>query len=66
MIDYDKKLARVTVEKESYKADALVDALKAAGFGGKPIAKSGPKAVRPGPQVTFQVIGMKKTKSGAT
>lgn len=65
-IDYDKKLARVTVETKSYQPSALVAALKAAGFGGKPIVKDKAKAGLAGPRVTFHVKGMKKTKSGAT
>ncbi len=66
-IDYDKKLARVTVEKKSFKPQALVDALTGAGFGGKLIEKSDEdKTAKADPLVTFHVIGMKKTKSGAT
>ena len=66
-IDFDEKLARVTVEKKSSKPQALVDAVKAAGFGASLIEKKGSdKAVKVDPLVTFHVIGMKKTKSGAT
>ena len=65
-IDYDKKLARVTVERKSFKPQALIDALKGAGFGGKLIEVSDQdKAAKTDPLVTFHVIGMKKTKSGA-
>ena len=66
-IEYDKKLARVTVEKKFYEPQALIDALEGAGFGGKAIQEvEVGKAVESGPIVTFHVIGMKKTKSGAT
>jgi copper chaperone CopZ len=65
-IDFDNKLARVTVVTKSYDADALVAALKAVGFGGKPTTKVENKADKTGPLVTFHVKGMKKTKSGAT
>ncbi len=66
-IDYEMKLASVTVEKRFFKPQALVDALKGAGFGGEVIQKNAPdKAEKTKPLVTFHVIGMKKTKSGAT
>ncbi len=66
-IDFDNKLARVTVEKKSFEPQALVDAVTGAGFGAKLIEKNGSdKAVKVDPLVTFHVIGMKKTKSGAT
>ena len=66
-VDFENKLARVTVDKKSYKPQALVDAVKGAGFGAKLIGKSdSDKAVKTDPLVTFHVIGMKKTKSGAT
>ena len=66
-VEFDNKLARVTVEKKSFKAQALIDAVKGAGFGAKLIEKNGSdKAAKADPLVTFHVIGMKKTKSGAT
>ncbi len=66
-IDYEMKLASVTVEKRFFKPQALVDALKGAGFDGKVMGTSDQdRAKKPNPLVTFHVIGMKKTKSGAT
>ena len=81
-VEYPKKLARVTVEKKAFQLAALIEALEKAGFGGKRItvaaevepAKVAPadsvkpigKAKKSNPMVTFHVIGMKKTKSGAT
>ena len=68
-IHFDEKQAIVTVVSEHYKLDALVEALGAAGFGGQLAAPSeDKKKAKPpaGLRVTFHVIGMKKTKSGAT
>lgn len=68
-IRYDKKQATVTVEAEHYKPEALVKVLVAAGFGGKvavPTEDAKKAKFPPGLRVTFHVMGMKKTKSGAT
>ena len=71
MVDYDKRQVTVTVDSSLYEPKALVSALKDAGFGGKLAQTSkddGKDKAQPvvGSRVTFQVGGMKKTKSGAT
>lgn len=63
---FGEKLARVTVEKKRFKPKALIQALEGAGFGGKLVEKPKSKARSTDSLVTFNVIGMKKTKSGAT
>ena len=68
-IHFNKKQAVVTVDSKHYEPEALVKALEAARFGGKLAAPSEDtkKAKSPaGLRVTFHVVGMKKTKSGAT
>ncbi|TDJ68339.1 MAG: copper chaperone [Planctomycetota bacterium] len=67
-IDFETKQATVTVESKLYEAEALIKALKEAGYGGKVVDTGGnekPAAAAPS-RVTFHVTGMKKTKSGAT
>jgi len=79
-VDYAKAVARVTVETKSCQVEKLIAAVKVAGFGAELIARepagkpaetpaetpSGNVANKSDPMVTFHVIGMKKTKSGAT
>jgi len=64
-VDFSKKQVTVIVESKSFDAAALVNALQKAEFGGEILGadkKPGPTL----PSVTLQVIGMKKTASGAT
>ena len=66
-----KNVATLTVEREGYDAKMVVEALKKAGFGGKLASEEAKKQEKNEPPdatslVTFRVIGMKKTKSGAT
>ena len=68
-VQFEKQQATVTVETEHYEAEALVKALDAAGFGGSvaaPTKDTKQATTPPGLRVTFRVMGMKKTKSGAT
>lgn len=64
-VDFAKRQVTVTVESKRYEAEALTKALKDAGFGGE-LVKSDKKQAGQLPSVTFRVIGMKKTQSGAT
>ena len=54
-IDQGAELASIRVSTSEYRAMAMIDALKSAGFDSKILSR-----------VTFQVLGMKKTRSGAT
>jgi cation transport ATPase len=65
-VDYAAKAATVVVERKSFAADQLVSALKKAGFGGEVQPQDSKQKAHQNPAVTFHVIGMKKTKSGAT
>ena len=71
-INFEKKQATVTVDSKLYEPESLIKALEDAGFGGK-VVEAGDKkkkekaaAAPAAPRVTFQVSGMKKTRSGAT
>ena len=68
-VDYAAQSATVTVERKLYVPQELIESLQKAGFGGKiqeEKKQAKKKAVTAQPRVTFHVIGMKKTKSGAT
>lgn len=65
-VDYGAKAATVVVERKSYEADRLVGALEKAGFGGEVQPQDKKGKAHQNPAVTFHVVGMKKTKSGAT
>ena len=72
-IQFEKQQATVTVDTEEYEPEALIQALEAAGFGGKPaLDDEAPEADQEelgtpeDVQVSFRVMGMKKAKSGAT
>lgn len=64
-VDYSSGTATVVVERSSYDAEKLVAALEKAGFGGE-VRPQDEKQAGQSPEVTFHVIGMKKTRSGAT
>lgn len=67
-VDFASKQATVTAVAEGYDESALIAALEEAGFGGTVAADSdddGEETERL-PRVTFEVRGMKKTRSGAT
>ena len=66
-VAYEKNEAQVVVEAKRYKPQELLDALEKAGFNGSLAGTEKVGAVMtPSSAVTFQVIGMMKTKSGAT
>ena len=69
-IDFVKKQATLTVVSKSYDEEALLQALRDAGFGGSvaqvPSKDKESAKVSGGAQVAFRVSGMLKTKSGAT
>lgn len=67
-VDFASKQATVTADAEAYDEDALIAALEEAGFGGSVAAAQGQDGEETArlPRVTFEVRGMKKTRSGAT